>query len=94
MAAKEKIIHWRREYNKVLAPLDKKMKEIFREFDKESKSKGLRSTPDLNKMWREKYAHRVDRLTKRLDALCDKLWLKYHVSSGSTKARPGYKIVD
>ena len=94
MAQKVKVIHWKREYNKVLQPLDKKMSEIFRDFEKESKNKGLRSTPELNKMWREKYAARADRLTKRLDALCDKLWLKYHVSTSSTKAKPGYKIVE
>lgn len=90
---KVKIIRWKKEFGKVVNPLNKKMDQLFKEFDKEVSEKSVNRTPEQNALWRKKYRKKYEDLEKRIDRAYEKLWLKYYTSTNSRTPRPGYKIV-
>lgn len=89
--AKVKVVKWKKELAKHTGPLQRKMKDLFREYDK--RSANIKSTVEHNELWKRKFKERYDRLDKRIDEAYRRLWLKYYVSADSTKVKPGYKIV-
>lgn len=88
-----KVIVWKREYYKYIGPLNRQMDKLFKEYNKHVSEKGITDTLKQNELWREKFRERYEKLDKRIDQTINKLWLRYHESTGSTKARPGYKII-
>lgn len=93
MKPKVKIIHWSSLIEKHTKPFRKKSDALMSKYNKEAKQLGLRSVPDLNKLWNKKYRAAWERLDKEEDEAYKKLWLKYHVSTSSTEPKKGYKIV-
>lgn len=91
--AKVKVIYWKKEIAKYIGPLNKKIDDLFREYDKRQKSVNAKTTPQQNELWKREFQKKYDRLDKKIDAAYLRLYLKYHVSAGSTKVKPGYKIV-
>ncbi len=88
---KKKVIVWEKVAEKAMAPYEKKMTKLFSDFDKEAAKRPM-STQQRNQLWREKYETKYNALEKAMDAAIKKHWLKYHVSTSSTKPKEGYII--
>lgn len=88
---KKKVIVWEKVAEKAMAPHEKKMAKFFSDFDKEAAKRPM-TTQQRNQLWREKYEKKFNALEKAMDAAYDKLWLKYYVSTSSTKPKEGYII--
>ena len=90
-AKKPKVIVWKKVATKATAPHEKKLNKLFADFNKEA-SKRPMSTRERNDLWAKKYEKKYNALEKALTDAIDKLWLKYHVSTGTTTPKPGYII--
>lgn len=96
MATKKKavkVIYWKREVEKIERPFRRKFDDLFSKFDEEKKKLGIVTTAENNRLWRDKYEKKYNEIEKQLDKKFDALWLKYHVSLGTTKVREGYQII-
>ena len=89
--SKKKVIVWEKVAEKAMAPYEKKRTKLFADFDKEAAKRPL-STQARNQLWREKYEAKYNALEKAMDAAIKKHWLKYHVSTSSTKPKECYII--
>lgn len=88
----DKIIYWEKEVEKVTKPIEKKLRALFKSHQKECLQKKLKTTTEINKLWNDKYKNRYEKYNKQLDEAYKKLWLKYYISSSSTKLKKGYII--
>ena len=52
--------------------------KIFASYDKEVKAKGLTSIADTNKLWRSKYAKKLEKIEKMHHERYRVLWNSYH----------------
>lgn len=55
--------------------------KIFDTFDKEAKAKGLTSVADTNKLWRSKYATKLEKIEKIHDERYRVLWNSYFLKN-------------
>lgn len=93
MAEKVKKVYWKKEIARWVGPLQARANKLFREYEKQAKDLNVRTPAEHNDLWNRKFKERFERIDKRTDEAYRRLWLKYYVSSGSTKVKPGYKIV-
>ena len=68
-------------FKKEVGPLLKKFKErtdkIFLQYNKEVKAKNITSISEQNKLWREKYKERLEKIEKEHNEKYKKLWYKF-----------------
>ena len=88
---KLKVINWPQEVDKAGRSVRKQMQAMFIQHRKECIAKKLDTTAQQNKLWRDKYRAKHDKLDMKQDMIYLKLWNKYHNKDGRVKA--GYKIV-
>lgn len=86
---KLKVIYWQKEVDKAGKSLVRQMRALFVQHMKEATAKKL-TTAQANKLWRDKYQARHDKLDMKQDMVYKKLWDKYHTKDGKVKA--GYTI--
>lgn len=69
---------WKEVIKPHLDKLDKQFKKIHSDFEKEKKSKGIKTTTENNKLWNSKYKPKFDTLMKKSQLEYQKIWTKYH----------------
>jgi hypothetical protein len=69
---------YERKKNALIKKFDVDTRKIFTSYNKEVKAKGLSTIAETNKLWRSKYAPKLDKIEKIHDEEYKVLWNSYH----------------